>query len=768
MASIPFLPVGTAIDPVGNSKLNRLGPQSTRPLPRWYWWSNAQNRWRRFDNVGTGTGRNSTLEQLSEQKKGGLKSGMHVKWPGNGGITIVKWDHANRKGIFAWNAGGNPTQIERKSQLEAAEIQANNFVYDHSGKDQPTDRMLKDNAHVVPMFRDMLNRELGYAKTHVFMYHSYHNVSLIYDLSACLMRVAFPDETTSNNRDALVLRTDRSTFNTRSPAAVQKNFGNWYNGTDVGRDNPPTRQFPWIGVSTVLNCFKTNPESTVVHDFKTGYNPGDSPNLNPVLDELLKLFNIAKLKNKLLQLTIEADVDVTSFLGDEAHFFFRDDPTKPWEVPPVADALETEFKDFMEHDNELGPLKKPAYGYWVELRRDGPGMQAYGTAWSPGWWPRKHEVITVTKNPGRYLQIGIPLELVDKLAYAAVPFGLPDTDTDHALDKMDTRNDLSDGGQARLIARPDLLWHPDVIQKVYQFSRGAASKRLEYLDSIQALLTNTLGPKGLTRIARKLRPPPIVVRSHNVKHNNKEMSKVVERLSSAATYDFACLQETTDEMLSELQDELPASHALLYAHACDAKKVYAAMAYRVDRFELLGDPFYGCFKLKSKTKQGGRPVVGAVFHDKWVGRRTLVLSIHAPHNSQEPYSLMPNLQYFVQKTIAAAKVQWAGVLEQGESDEFDSGEEDYNSGVAHVIIGGDFNRDDWQKARVLQAPYDLKLRSAQGLSKKPVYPTISGKAFDNILFSSRRFRYMLELNSFYAETDKRGSDHKAVVAQFLC
>ena len=43
-----------------------------------------------------------------------------------------------------------------------------------------------------------------------------------------------------------------------------------------------------------------------------------------------------------------------------------------------------------------------------------------------------------------------------------------------------------------------------------------------------------------------------------------------------------------------------------------------------------------------------------------------------------------------------------------------------------------------------------------------------GKAFDNILFSSRRFRYMLELNSFYAETDKRGSDHKAVVAQFLC
>jgi endonuclease/exonuclease/phosphatase family metal-dependent hydrolase len=376
-------------------------------------------------------------------------------------------------------------------------------------------------------------------------------------------------------------------------------------------------------------------------------------------------------------------------------------------------------------------------------------MQAYGTAESLNGETR--EFLTVTKNPGRYLQLAIPLNIVDDLAYAALPFGIADPVSEHALNQMDKREDLSEGGQTRLIARPDLMWRFDVMQKVYQFSRGAEKKRLEYLRNMENLLRNKLGTTGLVRIARKLRPPPIVVLSYNVKYNNQTPTKVIARLTSAATYDFACLQETTDHMLDVIKKNLPSSHKVLYEHACGAKNVYAAMAYRSERFDLVGNnPFYGCFKLKSGKEQGGRPAVGAIFHDKWVGRRILVLSIHAPHDDKEPYLLMPNLQYFVKKTIEAANVQWTG-----------------NLGVAHVVIGGDFNRDDWQKQRKLQAPYGLKLRSAQGLTES-VLPTIHNKAFDNILFGSRQFRYALELHTFYKETDKRGSDHNPVVAQFLC
>lgn len=742
-----MLPIGTAVGGAGN--LNRYGPQSTRPLPRWYWWSNSQKRWRRFDNVDTGMDRNTTIEQVSERTQKGLAPGLKLKWPNGGSITIVEWDYANRRGKFKWKESATATfMFERMSQRESAEIQANNFVYDHSGFADPDESMLADNAHVVPMFRDMLNRELDHAKTHVFMYHSYHNVSLIYDLGACLMRVAFPEEATEKKRDALVLRTDRSTFNNRGVYEVRDLFYAWYNGTDVGFFNPPDRQFPWIGVSTVLNCFKPNPESTVVRDFKTGYNPGDSPNLNPVLDNLLKEFDIAKLKDTLLQYTIEADVDVTSFLGTRSHFFQRQSSTDPWELSPLNDEYLERFEDFMAHDNELA-AEGTIFDWTASLRRDGPGLQAYGEAVA-GNDGRKLQLLTVSTNAGRYLQIGIPLQLVDQLAYAALPFGLSDPNPKNALSQMDKREDLSDGGQARLIARPDLLWRPDVLQKVYQFSRGAADKRLAYLQKMEALLRSTLGPGGLVSVARKLRPPPIVVRSHNVKHDNATMNKIVEGLSSAAIYDFACLQETTDTMLSDLKSALPPSYYLLYDHACDAKKVYAAMAYRAERFVLLGDPFYGCFKLKSNKEQGGRPVVGAIFDDKWVGRRILVLSIHAPHNSKEPYSLMPNLKYFVKMTLQKSGVAWAG-----------------ESGVAHVVIGGDFNREDWTKPRALHAPNDLELHSAQGLNA-PLLPTISGKAFDNILFGSREFRYTLELKSFYTEKETRGSDHNAVAAWFLC
>lgn len=751
-------PVGAPVDPDGNKKLNRLGPQSTRPLPRWCWWSKKQSRWRRFDNAKTDASRNRMLELLSEHSKDkkGLEGGVHIKWSKGGGITIVKWDHTNRRGTFAWVEGGEEFVMERLTQKHAAEVQANNFVYDHSGIENPSDDMLAANAHVVPHFRDMLERELENAKTHAFLYHSYHNVALIYDLGACLTRVAFPENVKASNRHSLVLRTDRSTFNTRSPRRVKENFQKWYGGTDVAMKNPPTRKYPWIGVSMVLNCFKSNPESTVVEDFRTGYNPGDSPDLNPILDELLSSFGITKLKEELLQLTIEADVDVTSYFGKYAHFFWRSSAKERWTrmSSPLDETLLFVLSDFMEHDNQLGPKTAELHdlGWTVELRRARPGMQARGTAKSYMTGVSR-EVLTVTVNAGHYLQLGIPLTKVERLAYAAQPFGVPDTTPAHALAKVDEREDVTTG-QARLIARPDLMWGEDVLQKVYQFSRGAEAARTHYLERMEALLRKEFearGPSGLEGVKNKLRPPPIVVRSHNVLHKNPKTDKLVGALSKGA-YDFACLQECTTKMLNTLASALPTSHAVLYDHACGLHSTpYAVMVYRKARFTMRmksGAPHYTCFKLKDGTKANGRPVVGAVFHDEWLGRRLLVLSVHAPHNSKQPYALMPNLQLFVHETIEASDGAW-------------------NPGVGHVVIAGDFNRDDWAKDRRMLKPYELKLRSAQGALHKPL-ATGWNKAIDNILFGSREFRHVLELDAFYVEEDKHGSDHSAVVAKFLC
>ena len=92
--------------------------------------------------------------------------------------------------------------------------------------------------------------------------------------------------------------------------------------------------------------------------------------------------------------------------------------------------------------------------------------------------------------------------------------------------------------------------------------------------------------------------------------------------------------------------------------------------------------------------------------------------------------------------------------------------------MAHVVIAGDFNRDDWGKPRSLSLPSEpvVTLRSAQNANdlKATLPANKQHSAIDNILFASRRFRYQLELTTFYADDKQHGSDHKAVVAKFLC
>ena len=133
-----------------------------------------------------------------------------------------------------------------------------------------------------------------------------------------------------------------------------------------------------------------------------------------------------------------------------------------------------------------------------------------------------------------------------------------------------------------------------------------------------------------------------------------------------------------------------------------------------------------------------------VFYDEWLRRHMLVVSIHAPHDSKEPYKLLLNLNYFVAKTLDASTLAW--------------------DSISHVVFAGDFNRPDWDKDRSLSAPHALKLQSAQG-GLNGTFSTIDGKPFDNVLYGSRLFKYTLELAQF-ARHDKKGSDHHAVEAMF--
>ncbi len=739
----------------GSDTLNHLGPQSTRPLPRWYWRSKKQNRWRRFDDNCSGMSRNKHLEHKSERESGGLTPGSYIKWPkGHGGIYIVSWDHTNRSGEFKWSVDEHESfEFERLDQRTSAQVQANNFVYNHSGVEDPAQDLLDRHAHCEKYFRDMIMRELEYARTHVFLYHSYHNVSLIYDIGACLMRVVFG--TTEQNKNALLLRTDRSSFNLRTPQSIIDNFDQWYKSTDVFANNPVDRKFAWVGVSAVINLFKSNPESTIVSDFQKGYNPGDSPNLEPVLDELLRRFGIFDLKGELLQYTIEADTDVTSFLGNDAHYFERHDDQWSQMDRTLSQSIDEDkdFGLFMEDDNLTDSVTKNIHGSKIELKRDEPGAQAYGHVTHSGGVTR--ELITVTKNPGKYLQIGIPFESVNAIAYASRPFGEPNLA--QSLYKIRECTDLSKGGQARIIARPDLVWPTSdnqVLQTVHHFSRGAANKRCSYLEKIERLLWTRLFDHVLwQRVQQQLAPKPIVVRTHNVWWENKTPHKVWNRIANG-TYDFACLQELTGKMVEQIGVRLARTpHILVCDHACGSSTSYAALVYLSTRFTPVGPPYYGCF-MSNGRKLPGRPVVGIVFNDKFCDRKILVMSVHAPHRNRDPYSLTSNLQALISLTLTHARV--------------------FPSDVSHVVIAGDYNRDDWwgNDRYVAFGNGHIKLKNAQALTRLetlvPPPRRTNGMPIDNILYGSREWKYCLELDTFDRDADRLGSDHHAVTASFRC
>lgn len=755
--------IGTKPDAAAAASLNYLGPQSARPMPRWYWRSPANpamgfmtpSRWRKFDKDADPMAKEALFHAESETKSGPLKPQYYKSI----GITVLTWDHTNRRGTFHW-ANKKVYEFERLSQKEAAAVQVDNFVYDATVVSQVA-TYLQTFPHAVEAFRRMMRKETELAKTHVFFYHSYGATALINDLGACIMRVVDPATFTDpETRNAILPRTDHSAFNNRSPASIIKNFASWYNV-----DGSP--YFRAVGMSTVLNCLKPDTEATVSEYFKGNYAVGT--NLQDPLDELLERFQLTALKDALLQMALEADFDVAPYFDTNPKFFSRTASKEHWK--PLDYGLNSELKsafyNFANDDNQLGPkVVTTTSGHKAMLSRLKPGAQARGTLVLPNMF--KLDLLLNTVNTGNYLQLAVPHDAVHKIAYANVlipTWGTPDSNPARALNKVKDLK-VTVNGQARLIPRPDLMWGKAVKQTLFHFSRHAAATRESYLRDMEALIRDFMTNGLKVRAKRLLKPAPIVVRSHNTmweaqKSANSKAgtpSNIPDLVKehSVAEHSFLCLQECTSDLIKQLQAALKTSkptHTLLQGKACGSKHAKSVMVYDAARFQLVGSPTYMCFELKDGSIDEGRPAMVALFDDKYLmDRRIAVASIHAPHSGSHPYSLYKNLKRFVDTALNGAK---------------------YDT-LHHIIIAGDFNRQDWEKEREIwslpasyssyyNTPPRPKLVSVQ--KAKGLKSTIKALAYDNVLFSSRNFMHTLERKKFEV-FGKFGSDHSVVEVVF--
>lgn len=278
-----------------------------------------------------------------------------------------------------------------------------------------------------------------------------------------------------------------------------------------------------------------------------------------------------------------------------------------------------------------------------------------------------------------------------------------------------------------------------------------------------------LSPEYESRVTYQLRAlapraPHLTVFSHNINWQNNKLNTLATQLSNNVhEYHVVCLQECTDTFLTLLKEgTLPTSHALLHAKTCAGER-WAVLAYSLQRFELVGDPWFGCFELKSKKMDENRPVVSAVLRDRKVGRLMIVGSLHAPHGSDsDNYRLSTNLARFIREALRkAGDVPW--------------------SDVKHVLFAGDYNRKDWQRGEPWEVEETMdgvpvggrvlvRLHSAQnGLNG--IIPTQGIQKpipIDNVLYGSRVANgdeHTLELARFM-KIGKIGSDHEAIAATF--
>ena len=240
----------------------------------------------------------------------------------------------------------------------------------------------------------------------------------------------------------------------------------------------------------------------------------------------------------------------------------------------------------------------------------------------------------------------------------------------------------------------------------------------------------------------------IVVRSHNMmweaqagKRPNTKISNtpmLVEK-HSTARYDFLCLQECTGNTLEKLTNKLTKTkpnYELLLGTPHKNATAKLCIIYDKYRFNVISEKSDAAFIMRDGRTDNGRPMMAVVFQDRLLNKQLVcVACVHAPHGVGS-YSLTDNLNLLIQEALKGAHLN-------------------LNS-LAHIIIAGDFNREDWKENHYKIE--DRVLASAQDPSNRE--PTVNNLAYDNILFS-----HTLNKTSFTVG-HKFGSDHRVISATF--
>lgn len=749
----------------GHTSPHRFGPQSLRPLPLWYYWDprSHQKRWRKFDEKDS-MFINEALERWSKTATTGKRAD---KLPRTG-WTVHEWDSNTKSGLIRHKKApfGSNSSFVKKSPSEAAQIKLDNFEYDYTlGKDAITiQHYLKSNPHVMTHFKNMIMKELNQSNTHVFFYHSFGASGLMYDINATLARLVMGDD--AAGAGAILPRIDRSKFNNMSVKRIKSEFLQLFPNGDVDKS------FRDIGMSVVMNCIAKDAEATVIQNFKTNYSVGTS--LNEPLDELLNRFQLSGLREQLINIALEADVDVQPYMGTRVFWRDIDDDDdvmwKPWSNSSEAQLMLSSIEQFLEDQRprETGPITVQDTPYAIRVERDAFGA-IRGTVERTLPPNESWRLLINTPHTGQYLQLAVPHDLVAELGYASqlhdqfgnTCYGYPDMSEDRSLVKVKNRK-MSVGGQARIIPRPDLFWTAGVQQATYQFSQHAENARDTYLRKMKQIIGAEIQGKGtMADVQNTLKPPGIKVLTFNVFKENEAPALAQEFIASKTPH-FALLQEANKDFRANLMTRLTARPGHDYAILNQEK---STIVYDQARFELCGGSFHGYFKHNGRINRS-RPIGGAVFQDKLLRRRIMVISVHAPHHS---YSVTENLRFAVQATRQNSKIPI--------------------DDLTHFVIGGDWNKSTHTKRYSLplskQMPeHNPVLQSMQGSQhlEGKARKTHGNGPIDNILYgsydanSSTVKAYSLEMVKAEIEDTAdgknadpkryKGSDHMPVFVEF--
>lgn len=260
-----------------------------------------------------------------------------------------------------------------------------------------------------------------------FFYHSYSTSALIYEVQAAIAAVLFGFRS-HNGVLPRILVEEFARF--PDVSALQRSFQGVPEGSDKYHDGK--EEYMSVGLSAMCSLLAYGPEASPIADFCKGYRDSWDPDLDDVLEKVLRKCcvpeaNIKKLIKDIIALSEKHGLDVSSFNGKECQ----------------------------------------------------------------------------SQQPGHLLQICIRRDIVDKLTYAALPFGHPDK-ARQPMSRFMGSNSSFDYGQARVLARPEYFMEPDAV-RLHTVSADPKfhGSREEFQTELTKLLSVILGDVSSQESAAK-------------------------------------------------------------------------------------------------------------------------------------------------------------------------------------------------------------------------------------------------------------------------